>query len=506
MVQHHLVVFAANARFLVAAKRGVRGVGVVAVGPHAPGLDGAAHAVGHVAVAAPHTGAQAVQRVVGNGQGLGLVLEGGHGQHGAEDFFLEDAHLVVALEQRGLHVVAAFQVAAQVGLAATGQHFGAFLLAQLQVRQDLGELLFAGLRAHHAVGVQRVLVLDGGHALEHTLHELVVDAFLDQRTRWAGADLALVEREQHQAFNGLVQKRIVLVHHVGKEDVGALAAQLQRGGDEVVGGSLRNHAAGAGRAGERDLGNALAGGQRHAGFTAKAVDDVEHAGRQQVGNQLGQDEDGDGGGFCGLEHHAVARAQGGGQLPCGHQDGEVPRNDLAHHAQRFLDVVRHRVLVDVRQGAFLRAHTARKVAEVIDGERNVGVQRLADGLAVVHGFGIGQQLQVLLDAVGNFQQDVGACGGIGLAPGVCCGVRGIQCQFDVFCGGAGGLGVDLAVDGRDHIKVLALDRGHELAADEVVVLGLVGDLGASGAGGCVNGHAVSPVSVLDICCACCGGR
>jgi hypothetical protein len=90
----------------------------------------------------------------------------------------------------------------------------------------------------------------------------------------------------------LSRKRIVLVHDVGKEDVGALATQLQRGGDEVVGGSLRNHAAGAGRAGEGDLGNALAGGQRHAGFAAIAVDDVQHARRQQVGNQLGQNQDG----------------------------------------------------------------------------------------------------------------------------------------------------------------------------------------------------------------------
>ena len=270
----------------------------------------------------------------------------------------------------------------------------------------------------------------------------------------------------------------------------ALAAQLQRGGDEVVGGSLRNHAAGAGRAGERDLGNALAVGQRHACLAPKAIDDVEHAGRQQVGNQLGQDQDGDGRGLCRLEHHAVARANRRGQLPGRHQDGEVPRNDLAHHAQRLLDVVRHGVLVDVGEGAFLRAHAACKVAEVVHGERDVGVQRLADRLAVVHGFGIGQQLQVLLNAVGNFQQDVAARGGVGLAPGIGSGVGGVQRQLDVFGGGAGGLGVDLAVDGRDHIEVLALDRGHKLAADEVVVLGLVGDLGASGAGGCVNGHVV----------------
>jgi hypothetical protein len=72
--QHHLVVLPAHARFLVAAERGVPGR-VVAVGPHAAGLDGAAHAVRHVAVAAPHAGAQAVEGVIGQGQGFFLVLK-----------------------------------------------------------------------------------------------------------------------------------------------------------------------------------------------------------------------------------------------------------------------------------------------------------------------------------------------------------------------------------------------------------------------------------------------
>jgi hypothetical protein len=39
------------------------------------------------------------------------------------------------------------------------------------------------------------------------------------------------------------------------------------------------------------------------------------------------------------------------------------------------------------------------------------------------------------------------------------GVGGVQRQFDVFGGGAGGLGVDLAGDRGDDVEVLALDRG-----------------------------------------------
>ena len=104
MVEHHLVVFAADARLLVATEGGVRGIGVVAVGPHAAGLDRAAHAVQARGIAAPHAGAQSVQGVVGDRQRVGLVLEGGHRHHRAEDFFLKHAHLVVALEHRGLDI------------------------------------------------------------------------------------------------------------------------------------------------------------------------------------------------------------------------------------------------------------------------------------------------------------------------------------------------------------------------------------------------------------------
>jgi hypothetical protein len=85
-----------------------------------------------------------------------------------------------------------------------------------------------------------------------------------------------------------LSKKVVVLGDVGEEDVGRLAAEFQGGRNQVVGGGLGNHAAGGGRAGEGDLGDAAAGGERHAGFAAVTVDDVEHAGRQQVGDQPGQ--------------------------------------------------------------------------------------------------------------------------------------------------------------------------------------------------------------------------
>src|SRR6476646_8008157 len=67
VVEHHLVVLAADTRLLVATERRVRRVLMVAVRPDAPGLDSATHAERSIHVAAPDTGTESVERVVGDG-------------------------------------------------------------------------------------------------------------------------------------------------------------------------------------------------------------------------------------------------------------------------------------------------------------------------------------------------------------------------------------------------------------------------------------------------------
>src|SRR5580704_14327801 len=105
VIEHHLVRLAPDARFLVAAERGMRGIGVVAIGPHASRLDAAAQAVCKIDVARPHTGPEAVERVVGDFERLLGRVESRHRHHRPEDLLLEDAHLVVALEHSRLDVV-----------------------------------------------------------------------------------------------------------------------------------------------------------------------------------------------------------------------------------------------------------------------------------------------------------------------------------------------------------------------------------------------------------------
>ena len=69
------------------------------------------------------------------------------------------------------------------------------------------------------------LICDAGH---RPVHEAVVDLLLHQGAARAGADFALVQGEHAEAFQGLVEEVIILVADIGEEDVGRLAAQLQR--------------------------------------------------------------------------------------------------------------------------------------------------------------------------------------------------------------------------------------------------------------------------------------
>ena len=215
----------------------------------------------------------------------------------------------------------------------------------------------------------------------------------------------MVEGEHREALQRLVKEFVISIHHIGKEDVRAFAAQLHGGGDEVVGGSVQDALAHRGGAGEGNFGNALAGGQRLASLFAVAIDDVEHAGGQQVGNQVHQHQDGRGGLLGRFHHYAAASGQGRGQFPAGHQQGKVPGNDLPDHANGLIEVVGHGFGVNFRDRALLRTDAAGKVAKVVNAQGNIGGGGFAQRFAVVDGFCGGQQVDVLLHAVGNFQQD-----------------------------------------------------------------------------------------------------
>src|SRR5690606_29573173 len=122
----------------------------------------------------------------------------------------------------------------------------------------------------------------------------LVDGFLNQDTRWTCANLALVQSKHAQTFQGFVQEGIISLHHVFKEDVGALAAQLYRSGDQAVSCGVQDFTADGGGASKGDFGDALGVGQGMACFFTVAGDDVQYASGQQVTDDFHQQQDGSG--------------------------------------------------------------------------------------------------------------------------------------------------------------------------------------------------------------------
>ena len=134
-----------------------------------------------------------------------------------------------------------------------------------------------------------------------------------------------------------------------------------------------------------------------------------------------------------------------------------------------MEVIGDGVVVDFRNAAFLRAQDTGKVTEVINGQRQVGGHRFADGLAVVPGFRRRQQFQVLFHPVGDAQQHQRPFGGRGLAPLVLGGMGCIKRGFDILGARPGDLADFGPGDGRGVGEIAARFRRRPLPADEVVV-------------------------------------
>jgi hypothetical protein len=123
---------------------------------------------------------------------------------------------------------------------------------------------------------------------------------------------------------------------------------------------------------------------------AGAGEDVDDAGRKVgVPDDLREFQCGKGRRLGRLENDRVTGRQRRGDLPGGHQQGEVPRDDLAGHAQRRRPLAGESVLELVGPAGVIE--------EVGGGERDVDVAALADRLAAVHRFDNGKLARAVLD-------------------------------------------------------------------------------------------------------------
>jgi hypothetical protein len=208
--------------------------------------------------------------VVGQLDGVGLVLERDQAGHRAEDFFLGDAHAVVHVGKHGRpDEVAVLHRLGQLGgvaglVQAAAQQRGAFLGAEFDVAAHLGQVGLRNHRADDGFFVQRVAHGDAPGALHELLDEVGVDALLHQDAAAGGAALAVVGEDHEDAASSARSRSAS-----SKITNGLLPPSSMLNFFRPA--ALHDAVAGGRRAGERDGAHVGVGAQRLASFLAIAV-------------------------------------------------------------------------------------------------------------------------------------------------------------------------------------------------------------------------------------------
>ena len=214
------------------------------------------------------------------------------------------------------------------------------------------------------------------------------------------------------------------------------------------------------RAREGHLVHSGMGGYGSSGGGPVAAHHVQHArGEARLLDQRGHVQGRQRGLLRRLQDDGVAGAQGGGQLPGLHQQGEVPGDDLAHdpdglqagHAE-VGPVYGDGLAVDLVRPAGV-------VAVALHGEVQVDVEGVGIRFPVVEGLQASQVLSIALHQVGQLVEEVSALGGVHRAPGTA--------QLEGLLGGRDGL-VDVCLvalcDVADLVSRGRVDGGEGLSA------------------------------------------
>ncbi len=258
-------------------------------------------------------------------------------------------------------------------------------------------------RAHGDLGLEALADHHLVRNLDERIEEFVLDGFrhIDALHRHAHLTGHTKYRVGHALHGLLAQIRIV------EHDRRIVAAELQSDAFDALGGIRHDVARRRDRAGEADLADVRMSGQPVADFRRNAGNDIERAGWQQAGNLLDGLDQRERAGLRRLDHHGVAGEQRRDDLHEGESDRTVPRHDRdddavgppgdegAARGRLHLAVLLE--LVDQFQGQTLALADADQFAA-----------RLAQGLAVLAHEQIGTRIDIIVERIEAFGDDLAA--------------------------------------------------------------------------------------------------
>ena len=192
-------------------------------------------------------GVKTILGVVGDPDRVVLGVVGDDAQHGAENLFLGDRHVVLHVdEHRGLHEVTRFETF-RMALAAD-QHLGAFFDALADVGLHALVLFLRHHRSDGGLGIGRIADGKCAHRVPDGPLDRVEPALRHEEPRPRGAGLTAV----HEGHDESRRNRLFEIGVI-EQDRGRLAAQLQRDALHRRGAVAHDRFAHGHRARERDL-------------------------------------------------------------------------------------------------------------------------------------------------------------------------------------------------------------------------------------------------------------
>ncbi len=336
---------------------------MIGVQPENPGANLLEDAHAAENVTRPDRTGEAVRRVVRETQRVRLVVERNDDEDGPKNLLLRDASLVVDVGKDRRFDEAATRQRRILRNAAADQK-PALALTYLDVVENLLLVLPGDERTHFRVAIERIPELDARRFLRQGVQHPTVNGTFDEQARPCRADLSLIrERAEQRTVDRRVEIRI------GEHDVRILAAQLDRHPLDRVGSSLDHETSGVDAAGKGNLVDARVGDERPAGGRTVASDDVDDPGGQvELLQQLGEHQRGHRGLLGRFEHRRASRRKRRRQLPGGHQDRVVPRNDLSDDTHRLADHHRQRIVGHFER---LAVNLGREPAVILEAVRRI---------------------------------------------------------------------------------------------------------------------------------------
>lgn len=203
-----------------------------------------------------------------------------------------------------------------------------------------------------------------------------------------------------------------VVHHrvhvfdVREHNIGALLAQLQRDGHQLLCGGLGHQLAHLRAAGERKLAHLPVAGQRRPRHAPQPGNDVDDAGRENVGDHLAQLQRGERGVFISLQHHRVASHQRRSQLERRHYRRRIPGDNLPTDAKRL--AFRQAVTVRDASAAVFVPHDNRGEIAIVSDRRLIIAAHFADTAVHIPRVDLRHSLQIAFQHIRQLRHHAGA--------------------------------------------------------------------------------------------------